>query len=53
VHIYTLIDNGVHILENLWLEDLSRDGVYEFLFTGGTLKMQGATGSMWQPMAVK
>lgn len=53
VHIYTLIDNGVHILENLWLEDLSRDGVYEFLFAGGTLRMQGATGSMWHPMAVR
>jgi len=52
VHIYLLVDNGVHILENLWLEDLSRDGVYEFLFAGGTTKIQGATGSMWGPMAV-
>jgi kynurenine formamidase len=52
VHIYTLIDNGVHILENLWLEDLSRDGVYEFLFSAAPIRMKGATGSMWHPAAV-
>jgi len=52
VHIYTLVDNGVHILENLWLEDLSRDGVYEFLFTGAPVRIKGATGSMWHPAAV-
>jgi len=52
VHIYTLIDNGVHILENLWLEDLSRDGVREFLFSAAPVRIKGATGSMWHPAAV-
>jgi kynurenine formamidase len=52
VHIYTLVDNGVHILENLWLEDVARDGVKEFLFSAAPVRIKGATGSMWHPAAV-
>jgi hypothetical protein len=30
VHSYLLVERGVSIIEALWLEDLSKDGVYEF-----------------------
>ena len=32
VHSYLLAERGVSLLEALWLEDLSKDRVYEFLF---------------------
>jgi hypothetical protein len=34
------------------MEDLARDGVYEFLFMVSPLKLVGATGSPVRPMAV-
>ena len=39
-------------VENLFLEDLARDQVYEFLFVCLPLKIQGATGSPIRPVAV-
>jgi len=43
---------GIHILENLFLEDLSRDRVREFLFICLPLKYKGGTGSPVRPVAV-
>jgi kynurenine formamidase len=51
-HIILLVRHGIHIMENLFLEDLARDQVYEFLFVGLPLKIQGATGSPIRPVAV-
>jgi kynurenine formamidase len=39
-------------MENLFLEDLARDQVYEFLFVCLPLKIQGATGSPIRSVAV-
>jgi kynurenine formamidase len=52
VHTKLLIENGVHLMESLYLEDLARDRVYEFLFVALPLKIRGVTGSMIDPLAV-
>jgi kynurenine formamidase len=51
-HIILLVRHGIYIMENLFLEDLARDQVYEFLFVCLPLKIQGATGSPIRPIAV-
>lgn len=52
VHERLLVEAGVHILENIYLEDLSRDGITEFLFLALPPKISGATGGMIRPIAV-
>ena len=52
LHRYALRDLGVYILENLDLEGLARDKVYEFLFIGAPLRLTHATGSPWNPLAI-
>jgi kynurenine formamidase len=52
VHIHLLVDAGIHIIENLNLEELARDSVYEFVFIGAPLKIRGATGAPMRPLAV-
>jgi kynurenine formamidase len=52
VHTYLLAERGVSLLEALWLEDLAKDQVYEFLFIGSALKLRGATGSPLRPIAI-
>ena len=51
-HLILLVRNGIHILENLYLEELGRDGVREFLFVCLPLKFAGGTGSPVRPIAV-
>src|SRR5712692_1451388 len=46
------VNMSIYIIENLFLEDLARDQVYEFLFVCLPLKIQGATGSPIRPVAV-
>jgi len=52
VHTKLLIENGIYLLESIYLEDIARDKVYEFLFVMLPLKIRGATGSMVDPLAV-
>jgi kynurenine formamidase len=52
VHVFMLIDRGAHILEWIYLEELARDKIYEFLFIALPLKISGATGSMLRPVAI-
>jgi kynurenine formamidase len=52
VHSYLQAEHGVSLLEALWLEDLSKDKVYEFLFIATPLKMRGATASPIRPLAI-
>lgn len=52
VHTRLLIDHGIYLMEGLYLEQLSADQVYEFLFIALPLKIKGATGSMIDPIAV-
>ena len=52
VHSYLLAERGVSMLEAVWLEDLAKDQVYEFLFIASPLKMRGATASPIRPIAI-
>lgn len=53
VHQWTLTRNGVYHLENLDLEQLAADRVYEFAFVFVPVPMRGATGSPGNPIAVR
>jgi kynurenine formamidase len=52
VHEALLIQRGIHIIENLYLEDLVSAGVRECLFICLPLKIDGATGSWVRPVAI-
>jgi kynurenine formamidase len=47
-----LVEQGVSIIEAAWLEDLSKDSVYEFLFITSPLKFRGGTASPIRPIAI-
>lgn len=53
VHQIMLVVNGIHLLENLRLDQLAADRVYESAFILQPLKMQGATGSTVAPVAIR
>jgi kynurenine formamidase len=53
VHQLLLVRNGVYNLENLDLEELAKDKVYEFAFIFAPLRLKGATGSPGNPIAVR
>ena len=53
VHQLALVVNGIHLLENLKLDDLAAKQVYEFAFIMQPLKVQGGTGSTVAPIAVR
>ena len=52
LHLHALRDLGVYLLENLDLEELARDKVYEFLFIGAPLRLMRASGAPWNPLAM-
>jgi kynurenine formamidase len=52
VHRYLLVNNGVTHLENLYLEELAANRIYEFLLIVTPLRMLGATGSWVHPIAI-
>jgi kynurenine formamidase len=51
-HRVLLVEHGVHIIENVNLEQLAADRVHEFLFVCLPLKFVGGTGSPVRPIAV-
>lgn len=53
VHQLLLVRHGVYNLENLDLEQLARERVYEFAFIFAPLRLKGATGSPGNPIAVR
>lgn len=54
VHRYLLIEQGVHIGEFHFLEDLARDKVYEFCYVCMTNKVRGAVaGFALRPIAIR
>jgi kynurenine formamidase len=53
VHQIFLVINGIYLLENLDLEGLARDRVYEFAFVLQPLKIKGGTGSTVAPSAIR
>ncbi|WP_328309473.1 cyclase family protein [Actinomycetospora sp. NBC_00405] len=52
VHSLLLIEHAIYLFESIYLEELARAGAYEFLFVALPLKIQGATGSMLDPVAI-
>src|SRR5438034_11222998 len=53
VHQIFLVVNGIHILENLKLDELAAKKVYEFALVLQPLKLYGATGSTVAPAAIR
>ena len=53
VHQLALVVNGVHLLENLKLDELAQKQVYEFAFLMQPIKLQGGTGSTVAPVAIR
>ena len=53
VHQIFLVVNGIHLLENLRLDELAARRVYEFALIVEPLKIQGGTGSTVAPIAVR
>ncbi|PYS26039.1 MAG: cyclase [Acidobacteria bacterium] len=53
IHQIMLAVNGIHLLENLKLDELAAKRVYEFALIIEPLKIQGATGSIVAPIAIR
>jgi kynurenine formamidase len=53
VHQWLLTRNGIYLLENLDLNALAQDQVYEFAFVFAPLRLKGATGSPGNPLAIR
>jgi hypothetical protein len=50
VHQITLVINGVHLLENMKLDELVERRVYKFASNMQPLKIKGGTGSTVPPL---
>jgi kynurenine formamidase len=53
VHQWMITKHGIYFLENLNLEQLAADKVYEFAFIFAPLRLKGASGSPGNPIAVR
>jgi kynurenine formamidase len=53
IHQIMLAVNGIHLLENLKLDELAAKRVYEFALIIEPLKIEGATGSTVAPIAIR
>jgi kynurenine formamidase len=51
VHAYLLATAGTPLFENLWLEELARERVYESVLVALPLKLLGSTGVPVRPVA--
>lgn len=52
LHTYLLAQTGTPIIELAYLEELSRDQIYEFAFFGGSLKLRGSDAAPLRPIAI-
>jgi kynurenine formamidase len=52
-HQIMLVVNGIHLLENLRLDELASNRVYEFALIVEPLKIEGGTGSTVAPIAIR
>ncbi len=52
VHTYLLAEKGVMFIEQMYLEELARDKVYEFAFIASSLKLRGASAAPMRPIAL-
>jgi kynurenine formamidase len=53
VHQIMLVVNGIHLLENLKLDEMAAKKVYEFAFVMQPLKAKGFSGSTVAPVAIR
>jgi kynurenine formamidase len=53
VHQIMLVVNGIHLLENLKLDELAARRAHEFALVVEPLKIQGGTGSSVAPIAIR
>jgi kynurenine formamidase len=53
VHQIMLVVNGIHLLENLRLDELAARRAHEFALVVEPLKIQGGTGSTVAPIAIR
>jgi kynurenine formamidase len=53
IHQMMLVVYGIHLLENLKLDELAAKRVHEFAFIIQPLKLQGGTGSTVAPIAIR
>ena len=53
IHQLMLVVNGIHLLENLKLDEVAARQVHEFALIVEPLKLQGGTGSTVAPVAVR
>jgi kynurenine formamidase len=53
IHQIMLVVNGIHLLENMKLDELAAKSVHEFAFIVQPLKIQGGTGSTVAPIAIR
>ena len=53
VHQILLVVNGIHLLENVKLDELIAKRVHEFAFVMQPLKIQGGSGSTVAPVAIR
>lgn len=52
VHTLLLIEHAIYLFESIYLEEIAREQVHEFLFVALPVKIRGATGSMLDPVAI-
>lgn len=53
VHQILLALNGIHILENMNMEEMVKDQAWEFLFTLGPARITGGVQAIINPIAIK
>ena len=52
VHAYMFATGGAQIIEVVDMEEIAAEKQYEFAFIAGPLKLTGATGAPFRPIAV-
>jgi kynurenine formamidase len=52
VHQIMLVDRGINLIENMYLDELVKDNIYEFLFVLTTPKLKGGTAFPVEPVAI-
>ncbi|PWL31673.1 cyclase family protein [uncultured Roseivirga sp.] len=52
VHTYLLAEKGMMFIEQMNLESLAEDRVFEFAFIASSLKLRGASGAPMRPIAL-
>jgi len=52
VHQIMLVERGIYLIENLYLDQLVKEKIYEFLFVLATPKLKGGTAFPVEPIAI-